>query len=170
MNAFSRTEFLFGTAAMERLAQARVAVFGIGGVGGYTVEALARSGVGALDLIDNDTVCTSNLNRQIIATRATIGMAKVDAAEERIRLLCRTLRQGSSAVTAIVTGCRGATPRSPGALLVLTAETALGTVGGGQAEHDIIGPAMEMLRGGAPVQQGWHQCLSAQELRLDTPS
>ena len=56
-------------------------------------------------------------------------------------------------------------PRSPGALLVLTAETALGTVGGGQAEHDIIGPAMEMLRGGAPVQQGWHQCLSAQELR-----
>ena len=85
--------------------------------------------------------------------------------KERIRLLCRTLRQGSSAVTAIVTGCRGATPRSPGALLVLTAETALGTVGGGQAEHDIIGPAMEMLRGGAPVQQGWHQCLSAQELR-----
>ena len=84
--------------------------------------------------------------------------------KERIRLLCRTLRQGSSAVTAIVTGCRGATPRSPGALLVLTAETALGTVGGGQAEHDIIGPAMEMLRGGAPVQQGWHQCLSAQEL------
>ena len=58
--------------------------------------------------------------------------------KERIRLLCRTLRQGSSAVTAIVTGCRGATPRSPGALLVLTAETALGTVGGGQAEHDII--------------------------------
>ena len=85
--------------------------------------------------------------------------------KERIRLLCRTLRQGSPAVTAIVTGCRGATPRSPGALLVLTAETALGTVGGGQAEHDIIGPAMEMLRGGAPVQQGWHQCLSAQELR-----
>ena len=82
MNAFSRTELLFGTAAMERLAQARVAVFGIGGVGGYTVEALARSGVGALDLIDNDTVCTSNLNRQIIATRATIGMAKVDAAED----------------------------------------------------------------------------------------
>ena len=73
MNAFSRTELLFGTAAMERLAQARVAVFGIGGVGGYTVEALARSGVGALDLIDNDTVCTSNLNRQIIALRSTIG-------------------------------------------------------------------------------------------------
>lgn len=95
MNAFSRTELLFGTAAMERLAQARVAVFGIGGVGGYTVEALARSGVGALDLIDNDTVCTSNLNRQIIATRATIGMAKVDAAEERIRLLypeCRVTK------------------------------------------------------------------------------
>ena len=61
--------------------------------------------------------------------------------KERIRLLCRTLQQSSPAVTAIVTGCRGATPRSPGALLVLTAETALGTVGGGQAEHDIIGPA-----------------------------
>ena len=91
--------------------------------------------------------------------------ANIRKTKERIRLLCRTLRQGSSAVTAIVTGCRGATPRSPGALLVLTAETALGTVGGGQAEHDIIGPAMEMLRGGAPVQQGWHQCLSAQELR-----
>ena len=95
LHAFSRTELLVGKPAMERLAQARVAVFGIGGVGGYTVEALARSGVGALDLIDNDTVCTSNLNRQIIATRATIGMAKVDAAEERIRLLypeCRVTK------------------------------------------------------------------------------
>ena len=73
MNAFSRTELLFGADAMERLAKARVAVFGVGGVGGYAVEALARSGVGALDLVDDDTVCESNLNRQIIATRATIG-------------------------------------------------------------------------------------------------
>ena len=80
---------------MERLAKARVAVFGVGGVGGYAVEALARSGVGALDLVDDDTVCESNLNRQIIATRATIGMPKVDAAEERIRLLnpdCRVTK------------------------------------------------------------------------------
>ena len=84
--------------------------------------------------------------------------------KERIRLLYRALQQGSPAVTAVVTGCRGATPRSPGALLVLTAECTLGTVGGGQAEHDIIGPAMEMLRNGASVQRGWHQCLSAEEL------
>lgn len=82
---FSRTEMLFGAEAMERLAQARVAVFGIGGVGGYTVEALARSGIGALDLIDSDTVCMSNLNRQIIATLDTVGMYKVDAMEARIR-------------------------------------------------------------------------------------
>ena len=75
MNAFSRTELLFGTAAMERLAQVRVAVFGIGGVGGYTSGTKRCRGVG---LDRNDTVCTSNLNRQIIATRATIGMAKVD--------------------------------------------------------------------------------------------
>ena len=95
MNAFSRTELLFGADAMERLAKARVAVFGVGGVGGYAVEALVRSGVGALDLVDDDTVCESNLNRQIIATRATIGMPKVDAAEERIRLLnpdCRVTK------------------------------------------------------------------------------
>ena len=69
---------------MNRLSRARVAVFGIGGVGGYTVEALARSGIGALDLFDNDTVCLSNLNRQIIATHRTIGMYKTDAAKERI--------------------------------------------------------------------------------------
>ena len=73
MNAFSRTELLFGADAMERLAKARVAVFGVGGVGGYAVEALVRSGVGALDLVDDDTVCESNLNRQIIATRAQSG-------------------------------------------------------------------------------------------------
>ena len=69
---------------MERLANARVAVFGIGGVGGYTVEALARSGVGTLDLIDDDKVCLTNINRQILATRKTIGKYKVDVAKERI--------------------------------------------------------------------------------------
>lgn len=81
---FSRTELLFGAEAMEKLKCANVAVFGIGGVGGYVVEALVRSGVGALTLIDNDQVCLSNLNRQIIATRKTIGQYKVDAMKERI--------------------------------------------------------------------------------------
>lgn len=81
---YERTELLLGSAAMDRLKKARVAVFGIGGVGGYVVEALARSGVGALDLIDDDMVSLSNINRQIIATHTTIGMAKVDAAEQRI--------------------------------------------------------------------------------------
>ena len=84
LNQFSRTELLYGTEAMERLAAARVAVFGIGGVGGYTVEALARSGVGALDLIDNDKVSLTNINRQIIATTKTVGEYKVDVAEKRI--------------------------------------------------------------------------------------
>ena len=84
-NQFIRTQLLLGEAGMQRLAKARVAVFGIGGVGGHTAEALARSGVGTLDLIDNDTVCVSNLNRQIIATYETIGMDKTDAAKERIR-------------------------------------------------------------------------------------
>ncbi len=82
---FSRTEGLLGGEAMERLGNARVAVFGIGGVGGYVCEALARSGVGALDLIDNDRVATSNLNRQIIATHDTLGQCKVHAMRERIR-------------------------------------------------------------------------------------
>lgn len=81
---FIRTEILYGKPAMEQLNKARIAVFGIGGVGGYTVEALVRSGVGAIDLIDNDDVCLSNLNRQIIATHKTVGMSKTDAAEERI--------------------------------------------------------------------------------------
>lgn len=84
LDQFSRTQLLYGAEAMEKLASARVAVFGVGGVGGYVVEALARSGVGALDLIDNDEVCASNLNRQIIATTKTIGRYKVDVAEERI--------------------------------------------------------------------------------------
>ena len=82
--AFSRTALQLGDDAVERLTQARVAVFGIGGVGGYAVEALARSGVGTLDLVDDDTVAPSNLNRQIIATHHTLGQYKVDAAKERI--------------------------------------------------------------------------------------
>ena len=81
LNQFSRSELVFGKDAMEKLKNARVAVFGIGGVGGYTVEALARSGVGALDLIDDDKVCITNLNRQIVATRKTVGQYKVDVAE-----------------------------------------------------------------------------------------
>ncbi len=81
---FSRAERLLGESAMQRLASARVAVFGIGGVGGYVAEALARSGIGALDLFDNDTVSESNLNRQIIALRSTIGQYKVDVMRERI--------------------------------------------------------------------------------------
>ena len=84
LTQFSRTELLLGKDGMERLKNARVAVFGIGGVGGYTVEALARSGVGTLDLIDDDKVCLTNLNRQIIATRKTVGKYKVDVAKERI--------------------------------------------------------------------------------------
>ena len=81
---FSRTEMLLGSDAMKTLAAARVAVFGIGGVGGYVVEALARSGIGALDLVDSDIFCVSNINRQIYATRKTLGCAKVDVAAERI--------------------------------------------------------------------------------------
>ena len=84
LNQFSRTQLLLGQEGMEKLYQARVAVFGIGGVGGYTVEALARSGVGTLDLIDDDKVCLTNLNRQIFATRKTVGQYKVDVAQQRI--------------------------------------------------------------------------------------
>jgi tRNA A37 threonylcarbamoyladenosine dehydratase len=84
LNQFSRTELLFGKEAMEKLEHSRVAVFGIGGVGGYTVEALVRSGVGAVDLVDDDKVCLTNLNRQIIATRKTVGKYKADVMKERI--------------------------------------------------------------------------------------
>jgi len=84
LNQFSRTKLLFGAEAMERLSRSRVAVFGIGGVGGYAVEAMVRSGIGALDLIDDDKVCLTNLNRQLHATRKTVGKYKVDVAEERI--------------------------------------------------------------------------------------
>ena len=84
LNEFSRTQLLLGPEAMQKLSHSRVAVFGIGGVGGYTVEALARSGIGALDLIDDDRVCLTNINRQILATRKTVGKYKVDVAAERI--------------------------------------------------------------------------------------
>lgn len=83
LDQFSRTELLLGREGMERLAQAHVAVFGLGGVGGYTAEALVRSGVGALDLIDSDRVSLTNLNRQILATHRTLGRYKADAARER---------------------------------------------------------------------------------------
>lgn len=84
LDQFSRTELLLGKEGMERLARSRVAVFGIGGVGGYTVEALVRSGVGTLDLIDDDKICLTNLNRQLYATRSTVGRYKVEVAKERI--------------------------------------------------------------------------------------
>lgn len=84
LDRFSRTQLIFGKEAMDKLKGARVAVFGIGGVGGYTVEALARSGVGAIDIIDDDKVCLTNINRQIIATTKTVGKYKVDVAKERI--------------------------------------------------------------------------------------
>ncbi len=82
---FSRSEILFGTGSIARLSACRVAVFGIGGVGGYVVEALARSGVGTLDFVDDDRVALSNLNRQIIALHSTLGQRKVDAAEARCK-------------------------------------------------------------------------------------
>ena len=85
LEQFLRTEMLLGSEALTRLQRSRVAVFGLGGVGGYTVEALARSGVGSLDLIDSDTVSVSNLNRQILATHSTVGMLKVDAARQRVQ-------------------------------------------------------------------------------------
>lgn len=81
---FARTQLLLGPEAMEKLAHSRVAVFGVGGVGGYVCEALARSGVGAFDLIDDDKVCLTNINRQIIATRKTIGKYKTEVMRERI--------------------------------------------------------------------------------------
>ncbi len=84
LNEFSRTELLFGSDAMKKLKSSRVAVFGVGGVGGYVAEALARSGVGSLDLIDSDSVSLTNLNRQIVALHSTIGRYKVDVMKERI--------------------------------------------------------------------------------------
>ena len=84
MNPFSRTELLMGQSAMEKLNNARVAVFGLGGVGGYVVEALARSGVGALDLVDHDTISQTNINRQLLALHSTVGMSKAEAAKDRV--------------------------------------------------------------------------------------
>ena len=111
LNEFSRTQLLLGPEAMEKLAHSRVAVFGIGGVGGYTVEALARSGIGALDLIDDDKVCLTNINRQILATRKTVGKHKVDVAAESIRaarygpirpFICRIRRRNSISLNMIM--------------------------------------------------------------------
>ena len=87
MNPFSRTQFVLGSDAMEKLKNARVAVFGLGGVGGYVAEALARSGVGALDLVDHDTISLTNINRQILATRDTVGMDKAEAAAQRAKAI-----------------------------------------------------------------------------------
>jgi tRNA A37 threonylcarbamoyladenosine dehydratase len=84
LNQFSRTELLLGKEAIEKLSQSRVAVFGIGGVGGYVVEALIRSGLGTIDLIDDDKICITNLNRQLYATRKTVGKYKVDVAKDRV--------------------------------------------------------------------------------------
>ena len=82
---FSRTEMLIGEEAMKKIRQSRVAVFGIGGVGGFVVEGLVRSGIGEIDLIDSDTVAITNINRQIIATDKTLGKYKVEAAKERAK-------------------------------------------------------------------------------------
>ena len=87
LNQFSRTQLVLGGEAMQTLARSRVAIFCISGVGGYAVEALARSGVGALDLIDDDRVCLTNVNRQILATRETVGKFKVDVAQARIHAI-----------------------------------------------------------------------------------
>jgi tRNA A37 threonylcarbamoyladenosine dehydratase len=84
LDAFARTRLLLGDSAMEKLRNARVAVFGLGGVGGYVVEALARCGVGALDLIDHDTVSVTNINRQLLALHSTVGMSKAEAAKQRV--------------------------------------------------------------------------------------
>ena len=95
---FVRTELLYGKEAIEKLHRAHVCVFGVGGVGGYVVEALARSGVGTISVVDKDDVDLSNLNRQIIATKSTIGMEKVDAVEERIHDIfpeCKVIKHKS---------------------------------------------------------------------------
>ena len=88
LNQFSRTQLIYGREAMEKLAASRVLIIGIGGVGGHVAEALARSGVGTLDLVDDDKICLTNLNRQILATHQTVGQYKVDVAAERIHDIC----------------------------------------------------------------------------------
>ena len=92
MEPFSRTRLLLGNSAMEKLNNARVAVFGLGGVGGYVVEALARSGVGALVLVDHDTISLTNINRQLLATVDTVGMDKAEAAAQRVRAINPEIR------------------------------------------------------------------------------
>lgn len=92
MEQFIRTEMLLGPEAMERLANARVAVFGVGGVGGHVIEALARSGIGALDIVDNDKIARSNINRQIIATHKTVGRYKTEVMAERLSEINPDLR------------------------------------------------------------------------------
>ena len=92
MDPYSRTRLLLGADAMEKLKRAHVAVFGLGGVGGYTVEALARSGVGALTLVDHDTISITNINRQILATVASVGCSKAQAAAERVKLINPDIR------------------------------------------------------------------------------
>ncbi len=92
MNPYSRTQFILGKEAMDKLWRARVAVFGLGGVGGYVAEALARSGIGALDLIDHDTISPTNLNRQILATQETIGRDKAAVAAERVAAINPQIR------------------------------------------------------------------------------
>ncbi len=92
MDSYSRTRFLLGDAAMDKLKNAHVAVFGLGGVGGYVVEALARSGIGALDLIDHDTISLTNINRQILATRETVGQGKAEAAARRVAAINPDIR------------------------------------------------------------------------------
>ena len=91
MDPLSRTRLLLGSDAMEKLKQARVAVFGLGGVGGYVVEALARSGIGALDLIDHDIISLTNINRQLLATHETVGLSKAQAAADRVRAIDPTI-------------------------------------------------------------------------------
>lgn len=92
MNPYARTQLLLGKEGMDKLRCARVAVFGLGGVGGYVVEALARCGVGALDLVDHDTISLTNLNRQILATRQTVGLSKAQAAADRVHAIDPQIR------------------------------------------------------------------------------
>lgn len=89
---YSRTRLVYGEEALQKLKNSRVAIFGIGGVGGYTAEALARTGIGTLDLIDSDKICLSNLNRQIYATHSSLGRRKIDVAAERIADIDPTIR------------------------------------------------------------------------------
>lgn len=90
-NQFERTALLLGKASVERLARKRVAVFGVGGVGGFVCEGLVRAGIGAIDIVDKDTVALSNLNRQLIALHSTVGKNKVDVLEERLKDINKNL-------------------------------------------------------------------------------